>query len=120
MKSEMQTGGNQDIQDTGHRPLGPTFGGIRKNESHGGGLEREKRPGVLGWDCLGMEVAEEGSRNPGARREAPSQRTKMSKQMDLRKECGCGEQRSSPHTLRVAEGAQKGMEQSGRKKERPD
>lgn len=109
MKSEMQTGGNH-TQDTGHRPLGPTFGVLGRSESRGGGLEREKRPAVLGWDCLGMEGAEDGSRIPGARREAPSQQTKVSKQMDLRKGCGCGEQRRSPHTLRVAEGAQKGME----------
>lgn len=67
------------------------MGVLGRREGHGGGLERENRQAGLEWDCLGMEGAEEGSRSPEVRGEAPSQRTRVSGQMDLRKGYWCGE-----------------------------
>lgn len=92
--------GGDHIQDAGHRPWGPVVGG---DQDHGRGLEREERQAGLGRDCLGVKGTMEGSRSPGAGGRAPSQRTGVSGQMDLRKGHGCGEQTGCPHTPGVAE-----------------
>lgn len=62
----------------------------------------------MGWSGNGGR--EEGSGSPGAGRGAPSQRTRESGQMALRKGYGCCQQRGSLHTPGVAEGGQKGKE----------
>lgn len=52
----------------GHRPLrAHCWGGgfLGRSEDCEGGLEREKKQAGLGWDCLGMKGAEEGSRSAG-------------------------------------------------------
>ena len=88
-------------------------------KGHGRGLEGEERQAGLGRDCPGVEGTMEGSRSPGAGGRAPSQRTGVSGQMDLRKGYGWGEQTGCPYTPGVAEEEERERSNQGGSKRDP-